>query len=288
MASLTAPGTVSKLLWHFTGGPNWNERRQRQNHRPKSPELAYEALLSILKTRELRLGNYAETARVELPSRPRFDPSGKATETQQNSIITVRSAPICCLADIPIPHLAYHSNRYGKFAIAFHRDAVVDQGFNPVLYTLQDTGVIRSLYTGLNGANATDLATISSSAGEIESLADDVSEDAGSEIASAAQLIDLEADAVEDSIEHARSSFRQLLAFIKTFSRSEFQTVYCEREWRSLRPFKFRYEDVAMVVLPKAIGDRKYFDRLLRSRVFTSHQIPRSLPLVPWDDLVEH
>jgi hypothetical protein len=31
----SSPGTVSKILWHFTGGPRWNEVEKRQEATPK-------------------------------------------------------------------------------------------------------------------------------------------------------------------------------------------------------------------------------------------------------------
>ena len=37
------PGTVSKILWHFTGGPRWNSELNRQEQEPKPAEEACEA-----------------------------------------------------------------------------------------------------------------------------------------------------------------------------------------------------------------------------------------------------
>ena len=55
-----------------------------------------------------------------------------------NRQVTFRNLPrpmlfakTCCLADIPIIHLGYHANRYGKIAIGYHRDAVLNVGFQP-------------------------------------------------------------------------------------------------------------------------------------------------------------
>jgi abortive phage resistance protein AbiGi (putative antitoxin) len=285
-AVATVPGTVSKLLWHFTGGPKWNNRELTQNDRPKSPRLAYEALVSILKSRELRLGSYAEIARVTLPMRRRYDTKTRRSVEQKNVCIAVKSAPMCCLADIPIAHLAYHSNRYGKMAIGFHRDAVVNSEFNPVLYTLDDMGVIRSLYSGLNHMDTVDAATISMSAHEIESCADGLNDDIAAEISSTAQVLGAEADDITEAIGASRESFQRLLAFVKTFDRNQFQTVYCEREWRSLKPFRFIQDDIAMIVLPKALGRTNYFRRFVGTAF--ARALPRSIPIVPWEDLVEH
>ena len=41
-------------------------------------------------------------------------------------------------------------HRYGKFTIGFHRYPLLRNGFNPVLYTLQNTRIIRSIYNGIS------------------------------------------------------------------------------------------------------------------------------------------
>jgi hypothetical protein len=138
------PGTVSKILWHFTGGPAWNERDDRQERKRKPPESAYDALVGILRTREVRLGRYSEVVKVRVPTRTYDRKTNKFRA--RNILKTLRSAPVCCLADIPIAHLSYHAQRYGKFAIGFHRTSVIRHGFNPVLYT---TAVQNSVETPL-------------------------------------------------------------------------------------------------------------------------------------------
>ncbi len=65
--SALTPGRVSKILWHFTGGPTWSKRLKRQGSRPKRSSEAYANLVSILRSRELRLGEYREVVRVVLP-----------------------------------------------------------------------------------------------------------------------------------------------------------------------------------------------------------------------------
>ena len=53
------------------------------------------------------------------------------------------------MADIPIIHLGYHANRYGKFAIGFHRQAIIDCGFSPVLYQVEQSKTLGMLYGAL-------------------------------------------------------------------------------------------------------------------------------------------
>jgi hypothetical protein len=85
-----------------------------------------------------------------------------------------------------------------------------------------------------------------------------------------------------------KGGLETLVAFTKTFATNEFSTVYCEGEWRSVKPFRFRDDRVAMIVLlPKGIGKTKYYDEFLKSTV-RKLRIPRRIPIVPWEELVEH
>jgi hypothetical protein len=83
-----------------------------------------------------------------------------------------------------------------------------------------------------------------------------------------------------------RLHLRRLLAFTKSFGQEEFDSVYCEREWRSTNPFHFAYADVAMIVVPRVADDVKYYDRFVRN--MATIRLPRSVPIVSWEDLVEH
>jgi hypothetical protein len=76
-----------------------------------------------------------------------------------------------------------------------------------------------------------------------------------------------------------------LLAFVKIFANDEFSAIYCEREWRSTNPFRFTIDDVAMIVLPGVVENRRYFDEFVSG---SSEGVPRSIPIVPWEDLIEH
>ena len=79
-----SPGTVSKILWHFTGGPCWNEESKKQLKSPKPASIAYKNLISILRTKELRLGTYKEIVKVTLPERKKYNITAKKYEIQKN------------------------------------------------------------------------------------------------------------------------------------------------------------------------------------------------------------
>ncbi len=42
----SSPGTVSRILWHFTGGPRWNEAEKRREKKLKATRTAYEYLIN--------------------------------------------------------------------------------------------------------------------------------------------------------------------------------------------------------------------------------------------------
>ena len=95
---------------------------------PKPVGEAFDALSGILQTKELRLGSYREVVSVKVPI-ARRDPGTKKRIPSSHKIVYRESAPVCCVADIPIAHRSYHASRYGTIAIGFHRDAVAKVRF---------------------------------------------------------------------------------------------------------------------------------------------------------------
>ncbi len=285
-----SPGTVSKILWHFTGGPVWNAATKTQDSSPKPASDAYNNLKSILKSRVVRLGSYKERVKVVLPEHRMVDRQTRKITIKKNFPVTIESSPICCVSDIPAPHLHYHAYRYGKFAIGFRRRAVIGAGFNPVFYTLHDTPIVRSIYEGFSALRLADVQTIRDAADQIELAVDDYSSDHDDvELDVSGEVYDLqtEADSLDETLDAGRQSLKDFVAFVKTFDSKEFGTIYCEREWRSTQAFKFRIDDVAMVVLPRSIGGKRYFRRFV-DKVAPALGLSRRIPIVPWEDLVEH
>lgn len=276
------PGTVSQILWHFTGGPRWNETENRQNVAAKPSANAYKALLGILENRELRLGGYKEVVRVRLDRLKVWDAKKKQHRVEHNVMRTLKSAPVCCLADIPIMHLSYHANRYGKFAIGFHRESVVRAGFNPVFYTLHHSDVVRRIRQGFARIRSVEVDSIEDLVSDIESEAENVKCDIDAYVSAIRVLT----DDVGSRVDTAKQSISHFLAFIKTFDEDEFQTVYCEREWRSVAPFSFDYDDLAMIVLPRVVGDNEYFQPFVRAKL-KQLGLPAGIPVVPWETLLE-
>lgn len=287
---LHSPGTVSKILWHFTGGPRWNPKTKTQGTSAKPAADAYKSIRSILQSREIRLGGYKELVKVILPERLVFDSQAKKLSKQKNVPVEIESSAICCLSDIPAPHLGYHADRYGKFALGFHRSAVVKAGFNPVFYSLHDTPILASIYEGFSSLRYADPSIIQSAVSDIENEVENIQADFDElDIDLSSQILDIEseADHLDSVVQDARHSLEDFVALVKTFGQDEFTTIYCEREWRSTSTYAFDFNDLAMIVLPRAVNRRKYFEPFVE-RIAQSLKVPRRIPIVPWEDLVEH
>lgn len=284
------PGTISKILWHFTGGPRWNDADKRQERCPKPIEDAYAALVGILKSRELKIGGYKEVVNVTAPWIRTYDPVSNKWEKSYNVPKILMSAPVCCLADIPIMHLSYHAKRYGKIAIGFHREVVIRHGFGPVFYQLHNSAILQAIYAGFAGLQETDALDLEQSISDlgdgIESLECEHGHAVDVDRISLLYDVEGEANVVTNAINGAIGSLKNLLAFVKTFEAVDFDIIYAEREWRSVQPFRFEYEDISMIVLPRNVDNGDHYEQFVDEA--RSIPIPLTVSIVAWDDLVEH
>ena len=193
------------------------------------------------------------------------------------------------MADIPIAHLSYHASRYGKIAIGFHRDAMIAAGFNPVFYCQHQSHAFRALHHGIGELETIEpIAALTLAESHIAREFKHVECEQGHPIKIETDMfanIGSDVDDVLDVVKTARKQFEQFLAFVKTFDFSEFSTIYCEREWRSTADFTFSMDNVAMIVLPKTGGAE--FSKFVDHDMNTV-ELPRSVPVVPWEDLIEH
>jgi hypothetical protein len=228
--------------------------------------------------------------KVVVPKLKRFDFKARKTIEETNVPREVSSAPVCCLADIPVIHLGYHSLRYGKIAIGFHRDAVIRHGFSPVLYLLHDSHVLNTIYRGfalLDEVSSNELETnLSSLDGEIADLECEHGHRTKADTMNMLMDLDLSISEVNRTIDAASKSVHEFLAFVKTFDQTEFNSIYCEREWRSTKSLAFEYSDISMIVVPRSKGDGDYHSRLLQE--MRSIPILDGIPVVPWEDLIEY
>lgn len=277
------PGTVSKILWHFTGGPLWDDVTNKQLTELKPAIKGYHALKAILASKELRVGQYHEIVKVIVPEKRHYDVENRKVVILNNHPVTVKSKPVCCVADIPLQHIDYHSNRYGKIAIGFHRESIIKAGFNPVMYTLENTSLLNSIYQGYSAVDDVDPYSTKS---EIESLQDKI--DNALEENDIDDYIDIssvvsELDWIESAHNILNESFINFLAYIKTFDSTEFDSIYCEREWRSTINYSFSLNDIAIIVLPREQEGEQFYERFL-----TEVDLPKTVTIACWEDLIEH
>jgi hypothetical protein len=285
----SSPGTVSKILWHFTGGPKWNEAEDCQEKQKKPICDAYAALIEILMSKNLRIGQYKEVLRAIFPRVPHLDPTGQHVIESTNLTFTAKSSPVCCLADIPIMHLDYHAERYGKIAIGFHRESAIRHDFNPVHYLLNSSAILHSLCNALAEIGATDDRRLNEYKDGILTTdlaaCDPIPPNVTPEFL-AGKMIDIATFAM-NRLNNGALFMRHVLAFIKSFNSAEFGTIYCEREWRSIDPFNFEYSDVSMIVLPRRGDDAlDYYERFVKQAETLG--VPKTVSIVAWEDLVEH
>lgn len=277
------PGTVSKILWHFTGGPLWDSVEQKQKKELKPAMAGYNALKSILSSSELRLGSYREVVKVILPQRKKYNLKTKKIEVIKNFPVRIESSSVCCVADIPLQHLSYHANRYGKIAIGFKREAIVRAGFNPVMYTLENTELLNSIYKGHSSIDDLDTSDSRSELDDLEMEVNSEFEKGDIDEIVDISSVEMALDSIDIAKDSVEESYGDLLAHIKTFDESEFESIYCEREWRSTSPFKFSVKDIAMIVLPRLQEGFEFYDDFLAST-----SLPRNVTIAVWEDLIEH
>lgn len=277
------PGTVSKILWHFTGGPVWDDVTNKQLNELKPAKNGYEALKSILESLELRVGRYREIVKVIVPEKRRFDLKTKEIHVLKNHPVTVKSMPACCVADIPLQHIEYHSNRYGKIAIGFHRDSIVKSGFNPVMYTLEDTALLNSIYQGYSKVDDVHPYSAISETESVQDKIDKIIEDNDLDGSVDTSSVISELEWIQTAQETIDESFQNFLAYIKTFDTTEFDSIYCEREWRSTKNYSFNTDDIAIIVLPKEQEGERFYERFLKEV-----NLPKTVTIACWEDLIEH
>ena len=201
----------------------------------------------------------------------------------KNHPVTIKSKPVCCVADIPLQHVSYHANRYGKIAIGFHRGSVLRSGFNPVMYTLEDTELLNSIYQGYAAVDYVDPSDAISEAETIEAEINKVIDSNDLDDSVDSYSLDLELNWINKGYEKVCASFENILAYIKTFDESEFDSIYCEREWRSTESYNFSTADVAIIVLPREQEGERFYERFLDEVT-----LPKTVTVACWEDLIEH
>lgn len=272
------PRTHSDILWHFTGGPKWNERQGKQSDRKKTLEASYDAFCSILQSKELRVGGYHELIRIKVPKSYEYQKGIKELKKFQNVYRTIKTSKVCCVADIQLPDLFHHAKRYGTIAIGFKRESLVNNGFNPVFYTLDDMNIVQNFFNAQNALESVDDSAsdlIDSIQSEVDSI---FSEHEIDEYIDVSEAIEATSEAT-GLAEEALLELEQAMAFIKTFNRNEFDSIYSEREWRSVNNYNFKYSDIEKLVLP---SKGNYYEKFVAEKL-EALKIPKRIEIIAWN-----
>lgn len=285
------PGTVSKILWHFTGGPEWNSVNNKQKMECKAPSKAFDNLVSILDAQMLKVGNYNEVVKPKI-NLNQFDTATNQWTNFPNTERHVGFNPVCCLADIPLQHLDYHSDRYGKFAIGFYREKIIGQ-FHPVFYTLNNSTQILHefyrLFTTIKNIEHdawTKINYIEQANKSISEIKNKIKhyniEDSG--LFNAIEKVSNSVKKLENGLNTIDETFRNFGSFFKSFDETEFESIFCEREWRSTSDFYLTDDVIAMLLAPKEGG---FYENLIAKfdELIISGKYVKRIPIIPWEDI---
>lgn len=216
---------TSEILWHFVGH-NKSEAEQ------------YHILLSILKNGLKRGKTKAEF---------------KFIDPKTNRIRIAWGYSVVCLADIPFKDLHIHTERYGRFAIGFHKESVINNHFFPILYVNQYSNIFHRFI----------------------------------------QLRDEIGIYLENNNKEIAGKFHELLLYLGSMVKSgdlkansekridwdelQINNFYYEREWRSIYDWNFTNNDIAAIIIP----DEKMHD-FIKDMKLESLKIDEITPILPF------
>ncbi len=195
---------ASEVFWHFVGFNN------------KPPSECFNILLCILKD-GLKVGKRTEFRYVE---------SFSADAEKKPVWKTLYGYKVSCLADIPLKDLHIHADRYGKYAIGFHKRSAVEFGFMPTMYTNMFSYDFHQFMMYRNEIESFLRRTDSKIAQQFENMLH--------YLGSVVKGGFLSGDVYNDS----------------DLDEKQLNVFYYEREWRSIRDWAFSSSDVAAIILP--------------------------------------
>ena len=277
------PGTVSKILWHFTGGPQWDTKNQCQLEELKPPKEAYKNLCSILKSHTLKVGNYHENINTYidiLPNLPTVTEEMKKYLIVNQTPTTIKTNPVCCVADIPLKYLNHHSERYGKFGVGFSRDSL-KQKFNPVFYTLNSEIISGYLIKAFKNID-TNIKNLEAFIKIKDKYIQEIGEnDNSSDLEEFDKFLSKFNYHMKNSSDSILEYFSYFASFFKTIE--DYNEIYYEREWRSLYNYEFSDNDIECIIIPSE-GD--FYNNFLEKEI-DGLSLPNSISIIPWEDISE-
>ncbi|MHC4659451.1 MAG: abortive infection system antitoxin AbiGi family protein [Planctomycetota bacterium] len=219
---------ASEILWHFVG-------RKTKDKLDES----YNTLISIL-----RDGLKVSEDDIDF----------KYRDPDINELVTRWGYPVSCLSDIPFKDLVIQAERYGTLAIGFHKERVIDNSFNPVLYV--------NTYSFLLGRFMKHVK-------ELEEFLEKEDKDKSGKFQEMLSILgslgksgDLKANPIDN----------------RTLDEFQLNNFYYEREWRSIYDWDFNSSDVALII----VEDDQMVEHLRNDIEIEHLRINKTTPILPF------
>jgi len=219
---------ASEIFWHFVGRTTKDD-----------PDASYTTLISILK-------NGLKTSKSNMEFKYKDPTTGEW--------VTRWGYPASCLSDIPFKDLIVHAERYGTLAIGFHKEKVIENGFNPVLYINTYGSLFPSFMSHLKELEDYLLKTDINKSEKFQEML--------LMLGSLAKSGDLKANLIDN------------------IRLDEFQlnNFYYEREWRSLYDWEFKSSDVALII----VHDDEMVEDLKKDIETEQLRANKKIPILPF------
>ncbi|MEX2409815.1 MAG: abortive infection system antitoxin AbiGi family protein [Candidatus Paceibacterota bacterium] len=217
----------SNIFWHFTGSPKnikWDEVHKPadiiKDATTKSTYEAWDILKKILDSKILKatcnekLYGYRETDKF------------------------------CCVTDIPLMNLHRHKKYYEDVALGFNSSNIYD-AFNPVLYTSM-SGIIKKV---ISVEDKKEVWTKEQA--ENIGIDEEIAKRSGFELDDNGNYI---VPTTTFGYSENTALEKYFLNFVKLsiFSDEAGESFYQEKEWRKIGDFRFEYDDLSAIIIPKS------------------------------------
>ncbi|MCH8999278.1 MAG: hypothetical protein IID48_13605 [Proteobacteria bacterium] len=223
---------VSREFYHFVG-----------RNTLEKPDKSYDILLKVL-----------DGGCVSHPPHTGDWGTVKITEDLSKNLLTEELIvpTVTCFCDIPLKSLGIHMKKYGKFAVGFKREYLLQYGVRPVIYVPYNELSWMVAHGGLNVL------------GEIEAKYKGFAKQVVPK-AKKAKLkpnpLGSEPTDYSQAVKWFQSVFQlHILSFIKPFNSNlpeeHSDNYYMEREWRKFGNLRFKPDNVEIVIVDDAYVNR--------------------------------
>lgn len=209
---------ISRHLYHYVGSSS-----------PSNDDANYQRLCSILNSGYLK-ASHEIVGSPPLGVRLKVDSVGHLLK---NNYVDPN---VVCFCDISVGQISRHTITYGKFALSFSREYLLNWGARPVIYI----PYFRGDNLGIHGGKVhLDLSFI-------DEVLSKYSEEYG-------------------DIEKAQDKYHlRVLSFLKSYDGmlpfDDPKNYYMEREWRALGRVRFNKQDIQSVCMPLSYKEKFLLD----------------------------